>query len=172
MSKNTIIGIVVVIIILVVGGFILSQKGTTGTEVVAPTPVTPTPPITQPPAPAPTTSRTLIGFPAPQTYVITYTDSGFSPKTITINLGDTVTFKNQSSDDFWPASAVHPTHTVYPGSGIQKCGTAAANTIFDACGHVKPGASWSVTFTNKGSWGYHDHLNAGRWGTMVVSSVE
>jgi len=105
--------------------------------------------------------------PAGQTHVITYTDSGFSPKTITISLGDTVTFKNQSSDDFWPASANHPSHTVYPGSGIQKCGTSAS-TIFDACAHVKPGASWLFTFTNKGSWGYHDHLNAARWGTIVV----
>ena len=68
-----------------------------------------------------------------QTYTVEITLSGFSPKTLTINKGDTVTWVNKLSRQSWPASAVHPTHKSYPGSGIEKCGTSEENQIFDAC---------------------------------------
>lgn len=100
--------------------------------------------------------------------IITYDDNGFSPSTLTVKAGTKVTFKNNSSGDFWPASAMHPTHEKYPGSSITKCGTSAATTIFDACAGVAQGASWAFTFKEKGSWGYHDHLNASHYGKVVV----
>ena len=102
------------------------------------------------------------------TTVITYTDSGFSPAELVVDAGTAVTFLNNSSRDFWPASAVHPTHTVYPGSSIAKCGTDEENTIFDACGAVHPGESYVFTFDEVGSWNYHDHLNVSKFGKVVV----
>ena len=39
----------------------------------------------------------------------------FDPETLTIKVGDTVEFKNESGEDKWPASNVHPTHELYPG---------------------------------------------------------
>ncbi|MDP3735588.1 MAG: hypothetical protein Q8R39_04135 [bacterium] len=66
---------------------------------------------------------------------------------------------------------MHPTHKLYPGSDIKKCGTLQGgekNAMFDACGAVTPGASWSFTFTELGSWKYHDHLNPLHTGTIVV----
>lgn len=100
--------------------------------------------------------------------IITYTDSGFSPASITIKKGETVTFKNKSSRSFWPASAMHPTHTVYPGSDIKKCGTSDEPNIFDACHGIEQGAEWSFRFNNVGTWNYHDHLNASKYGSIVV----
>ena len=99
---------------------------------------------------------------------ITYTDQGYSPASINIKKGDTVVWKNQSSKDMWPASALHPTHTVYPGSGISKCNTAEQPAIFDACASINPGSSWSFKFLQAGSWKFHDHLSTTNFGTINV----
>jgi len=101
-------------------------------------------------------------------FQVIYTDSGFSPSPLTIKVGDTVAFTNQSSKDMWPASAMHPTHKGYPGSDIQKCGTSEESEIFDACRGIPPGGSWSFKFVNAGSWNYHDHLNSSKFGKIVV----
>ena len=98
--------------------------------------------------------------------IVTYTDSGYSPKEITISKGDTVVFKNESSGTLWPASAVHPTHTVYPGSSIQKCG--GSDIMFDACRGLDTGEEWSFTFNEAGSWGYHNHRRAFNTGKIIV----
>jgi|SRR3989344_6392860 len=99
---------------------------------------------------------------------VTYTDEGFSPSPLTIKVGESVEFKNVSSRETWPASAMHPEHTVYPGTDIKKCGTDDSTQMFDACGGVVPGGSWTFTFNEKGEWGYHDHLNAKYFGKIVV----
>lgn len=86
--------------------------------------------------------------------VVKITDDGFEPSSLTINAGDTVEFENDSSDDSWPASNVHPTHQLYPG--------------FDAKKPLLPGDTYSFTFTKTGSWGYHNHLEPDKQGTIVV----
>lgn len=98
--------------------------------------------------------------------VVKITSSGFEPKTLTVKAGTTVKFVNGDSNLHWPASAVHPTHTVYPGSGIEKCETG--EPIFDACKGLAQGESLSFTFSEKGSWKYHDHLSVSSTGTVVV----
>ncbi len=95
--------------------------------------------------------------------IITYTTDGFSPKTVTINKGQAVRWINQGGGDMWVASAMHPTHTVYPGSDIKKCGTAA--NIFDQCGN---GDSYEFTFNEVGEWGYHNHSRANHFGKVIV----
>ncbi len=100
--------------------------------------------------------------------VITYTDQGYSPAVVNIKKGDTVVWENASAKDMWPASAMHPTHTVYPGSGIQKCNTAEQPNIFDACAPISQGSSWSFKFLQQGSWKFHNHLFPTRFGTINV----
>jgi plastocyanin len=78
----------------------------------------------------------------------------FDPARLTIESGDTVEFKNESGEDKWPASDVHPTHELYPG--------------FDAEKTVLDGDSYEFTFDRVGPWGYHDHLNPDIQGTIVV----
>ncbi len=104
----------------------------------------------------------------PASYKVTITSSGFSPSTLSIKQGDTIIFTNKQSSLSWPASAVHPTHTVYPGSDIDKCGTAEEQNNFDACSGLNLDETYTFTFNEKGSWGYHDHLNPGLRGTIVV----
>ena len=87
--------------------------------------------------------------------IVEITPSGFSPKTLTINMGDKVTWINKGSRSVWPASANHPTHTIYPE--------------FDSLGTLNTGESYSFTFENVGTWGYHDHLSPSMRGTIVVN---
>jgi len=98
---------------------------------------------------------------------ITITNS-YTPKTLTISIGDTVIWYNDDSSDRWPATDQHPSHTEYPGSDINKCDTPDQSTIFDACGQLTPGNTYSFTFTVAGSWDYHDHLKPGMTGTIIV----
>ncbi len=101
--------------------------------------------------------------------IIEMSSSGFSPNTLTISAGEIVTFTNVGTSNIWPASAVHPTHKVYPGSDIDKCGTSEEANIFDACRGINPGESYSFTFNQVGTWRYHDHLKVGSTGTIIVS---
>ena len=101
-------------------------------------------------------------------HVVVYSDSGYSPKELTIKKGDKVTFRSESARETWPASAMHPSHTAYPGSSIQKCETEEMTRIFDACMGLKQGEEWSFVFDEVGTWWYHDHLNVAATGTIIV----
>jgi plastocyanin len=147
MSTKTYIAIAVVVLI-VAGGFLFLQSGGTPQ--------------------APTGGKQPASLEAMQEQTITYTDSGYSPREITITRGGTVTFKNQSSKEMWPATAIHPTHTIYPGSDIAKCNTPEGKGMFDACGPVALGGSWSFVFNEVGTWGFHDHLNVSSTGRIAV----
>lgn len=99
---------------------------------------------------------------------ITYGDEGFAPQTLTVQAGTMVAWVNESSGEMWPATAAHPTHTVYPGSSSSKCGTVEEESIFDACRGVSPGGSYSFTFNEVGDWKYHNHLMPTSFGSVVV----
>jgi plastocyanin len=101
-----------------------------------------------------------------RTHIVEMSSTGFSPGVLKIKAGDTVIFKQIDGSKTWPASDFHPTHTIYPGSDIRKCGSG--DKIFDSCRGLKEGESWSFTFNEKGSWNYHDHLNPKNVGTIVV----
>lgn len=101
-------------------------------------------------------------YTAPQTAKIIYTDSGFSPAYLSIPAGTTVVFQNQSSVSFWPASDPYPANTNYPEEGI------CSGRAFDACGPLITGQTWQFKFNRTGSWGYHDNLNLGRNGIIIV----
>ena len=77
--------------------------------------------------------------------VITYTDSGYSPSSITIKKGQAVVWKNESSKKMWTASALHPTHSVYPTTG------GCLGSTFDACMGIPSGGNWSFKFDNVGT---------------------
>lgn len=102
--------------------------------------------------------------------VVYITDKGFKPILIVIKKGETVTWINNGTSEHWPASNLHPTHKIYPGSGLEKCGTAEESSIFDACKGLKEGEMYSFTFDRSGSWKYHDHLSIGYFGTVSVRS--
>lgn len=87
--------------------------------------------------------------------IVTYTDTGFAPVTVTVKQGTTVTFVNESSDGMWVASAVHPMHQLLPG--------------FDQLASVGNGGTYEYAFGKVGTWKYHNHVNPTETGTVMVT---
>lgn len=88
-----------------------------------------------------------------ETATITYTNSGFSPETLTVTAGTMITIKNDSSEDLQFSSDDHPTHT--------------HNTELNET-TIGPDQTETLTLTSKGTWGYHNHLDANKTGTIIV----
>jgi len=106
----------------------------------------------------------------PDVAAVTLTDSGFSPSTVTVSVGDTVRFVNQSSRGMWVGSNEHPTHTDYDGTSTREhcAGGVTTNGTFDECASAPKGSSWQYTFSKAGTFGYHNHVGASDTGTVVV----
>jgi plastocyanin len=101
------------------------------------------------------------------TVTVLYGANGFSPSTVTIHTGDTVTFVDNGADQMWVASAPHPTHTGYDGTSESvHCAAGYSGPLpFDQC---SAGTTFSFTFTKAGTWAYHNHFNSSAHGTVVV----
>jgi plastocyanin len=95
--------------------------------------------------------------PAPPKDVIVEITAGgsFSPTIVTVKKGTKVTWKNLGDAPVWPAVNPHPVHTEYQG--------------FDARTDLRKGETYSFTFDKVGSWNYHNHLNPGTTGTVIVT---
>lgn len=91
-------------------------------------------------------------------YRIIRTDAGFSPPTLRIRQGDSVTFVSQVEGHFWPASDLHPIHSLY--------------SAFDPKRQLGKEEEWVFTFDMPGSFPYHDHLAPGLGGVIIVSAPE
>jgi len=87
-------------------------------------------------------------------FIVTLGKAGFEPQEITIKKGETVTFKTEREVPFWPASDIHPNHTIYPQ--------------FDVREPVLPDQTWSFKFDKPGRWTYHDHLSSLDEGVIFV----
>lgn len=148
MSRNYLLIVFALVVILVIVGVVASlrrnQDVADNTTLSSPTSATsPTPPAASPANTA-----------AAEAAEVNYDGTTFTPATLTVAKGTTVTFKNSSSGTVQPASDPHPSHTKYPG--------------FDAEKAVAAGQSYSMTFDTAGTWGYHNHLNTRQTGTIVV----
>jgi len=89
--------------------------------------------------------------------VIRRTNEGYEPGNVTVRQGETVSFANDSDEFHWPASDVHPTHSIY--------------SAFDPREPIPPGETWSFTFDQAGAWAFHDHLRANYTGSITVEPV-
>lgn len=121
-------------------------------QVPAPLPV----PVGLPGAnsPAQTSAQTPAVSQTARQYEVEIKDNSFVPASLTIKKGDTIVWVNKMSKPSWPASALHPTHAVYPVPG------GCISSLFDACRGLKQGETFVFTFNISGAWKYHDHLNA------------
>jgi len=88
-----------------------------------------------------------------QTVAVSIENFAFNPQTITIKAGTTVVWTNNDAALHLVASNPHPTHTDLPGLQSESLST---------------GQSYSFTFTQKGTWGYHCHLHPSMKGTIIV----
>lgn len=88
---------------------------------------------------------------------ITYSDSGFSPSTVTVKSSGTITWINSSSTQVQVGVDPHPSHT-----GNKEI-TGGKFTL-----DLNSGQQESVTVQKTGTFGYHNHLSADETGTIVV----
>lgn len=86
--------------------------------------------------------------------VVEITSNGFLPEEITIRKDEIVVWVNKTGEHHWPASDIHPTHTIY--------------SEFDPKSPISPGESWGFRFERVGKWQYHDHLKPNKRGTVMV----
>lgn len=102
--------------------------------------------------------------------VITLTNSGFSPASVTVARGETVRFINDSSRGMWVGADEHPTHTEYDGTSTREHCANGTNTgtSFDQCASIEKGEFWDYTFEKTGTFGFHNHVGASNTGTVVV----
>jgi plastocyanin len=151
--KKAVVAIVVVLIII---GAIIGLKGSDNKN----SSTTTTQPTTQN-----TTSTNQTAEPSAQSSnssstdqtqsqnTITYSNDSFSPSTLTVKAGTTVTVKNASSQAIQFDSDPHPVHT--------------DNTDLNV-GVISAGQSKTFLTNRTGSFGYHNHLNPSETGTLVV----
>lgn len=161
MNRN-IIGLIVAIVVIA-GGWLIFK----GAPAQAPT-INQTPVVTDTTTTT-TTSTTTTTLPSGVT--VAYTDQGFSPKSITVPLGTTVIFINQSSGSMWVASAVHPSHAAYGGTSLSQHCPDTTGSAFDECTAITSGNSFSFAFNKEGTWKYHNHVSAGDTGTVIVTAA-
>ncbi len=101
---------------------------------------------------------------------IRYTDAGYVPNSVTIPVGGTITWVNDTSKNMWVASAMHPTHTAYSGTNLSQHCPDTSGDAFDQCTGGAPGTTYSFTFDKAGTWRYHDHIDATKFGSVVVTA--
>lgn len=83
-------------------------------------------------------------------------ETGFSPKTFEIEVGEPVIFKNVGKKGHWPASNIHPTHGIYPE--------------FDPKREIAPGDTWTFVFKKTGVFRMHDHVFPEFTGVITVKA--
>jgi len=86
--------------------------------------------------------------------LVSYTNSGFEPREMTIFPGQTITFINSSDSKMWVASDDHPAHLLLPA--------------FDQKKSVEIGGTYSFTFNSSGEWTYHNHVKPSATGLIFV----
>ena len=113
---------------------------TTATTTVVKAPTKPTPPAAE----------------VSDSLTVTLTDKGFSPTTLTIKKGQTVTFLNKSSEKMWVSANPFPSAADFPAFN-EKSGTAS-------------GTSWDFTFDKTGVWFYHNHYHPAQGAKIIVNA--
>lgn len=86
--------------------------------------------------------------------VVTRTERGFVPSSVTIRTGQAVVFKTTTGKPFWPASNFHPSHALYPA--------------FDPKHQIEETDTWRFVFNDPGRFPYHDHMEESVRGVVIV----
>jgi len=81
---------------------------------------------------------------------VTIVNFAFTPPTVTVPVGTTVTWTNQAPND----------HTVTADNGV----------TFDS-GHIAPGATFSFTFTAAGTFPYHCAIHTSMTAKVIVTAA-
>lgn len=107
----------------------------------------------QPASNAPKSQQKTTTSTTPAANTIVFDGNTFNPETLTVKSGTSITIKNTSSVDVQFDSDPHPVHSDDTDLNV---------------GNIAPGESTTFTVTKVGSFSYHDHLDPGVQGKIVV----
>ncbi len=96
-----------------------------------------------------------------ETVIVRYTDEGFSPSTLTIAPGTTVTWSNESSEPLW----------VMASGDASTCPLGTNATALNECASIGSGGSFSHTFTTVGTISYVNKEQSEDSGSITVSEA-
>lgn len=135
-------------------------------EVTVPTATTSATTPETPVAQTPTTPTTP-AVSAPTTITVKYNGSSFTPASLSVAKGDTVSFINENGGRMWVGADEHPGHVEYDQTDkTTHCAAGYSGPKpFDQCG---TGDSYSFTFNKVGVFDYHNHAAAQIGGTITV----
>jgi plastocyanin len=151
MRRSTLTAIIAVLAVLVIGALVwAATHRSTPTAGPSPSP-TPSPSVAASPSASPLTSASPAASASPVTMELG--SGGFSPATVTISAGGSVTFKNTSTSTVQIDSDPHPQHTDNPELNV---------------GMLVPGQTATVTISRAGTWGIHNHLVSSQKASVVV----
>ncbi len=137
-----IIAAVVVIVAIVA---VLALNHGTGSVTPTPSPAASSAPVTETPSTTPSS-------PAAST-TVHYTSNGFSPASVTVKSGESITFVNDTNSTIQVDSNPHPVHTDDPDLNV---------------GAIAPGQSKSATLNKTGTFGIHNHLSPSVMGSVTI----
>lgn len=150
MKPGYAIGIIIAVAVIAGGAFALTKKDKTTPASTTSSTSSSTNTTTTPSTTNTTTTDTNA---AQSANTISYNGSAFSPSSITVKAGTTLTIKNNSSDALQFESDPHPVHTDNTELNVDL---------------VNPSESKTFTVTKTGTWGYHNHLNPSQKGSIIV----
>lgn len=144
MNKNIVIATVVVLVLIVGGWFLTRPK-----QIMAPEVTTQDTQTTVSTQSAVATGEAMME----ETKMVSIIAAGFSPKDLTVKVGETITWTNADSANHTVSSDNHPVHTLFPFLNV---------------GKIMPQEKKMVTFEKAGKYTYHDHLNPSLTGSITV----
>jgi len=89
--------------------------------------------------------------------VVQISDKTFQPDKLTVKVGERVTWKNGDTEDHTVTDIGRPSEP-----GVQ------GKSEFDS-GVLKPGQTWSYTFTKEGNFQYHCTIHPKMIGVVIVT---
>lgn len=146
MSRNLVVAFVVILLLVLAGWYLTKPKQTAVPQDQS----TQSPVSTESAIPVASEEATM----SKEANTVTITQSGFLPKSVTIKVGETVTWINDDSASHTVNSDLHPIHTLFP--------------ILNKVSLIKAGEKKSLQFTTAGTFTYHDHLNPSSTGSVTV----
>lgn len=152
MNNRILFGSLAILLVVVIAGSLLFVNNANRGESPSVNPAPQSTEATINPVSSPSASPTSEQAMKSETTVV-LGNSGFTPATVTIKVGEKVVWKNQSGEPATVSSDPHPVHTNYPPLNL---------------GNFKDGESHELIFTETGTYGYHNHFNSSQKGTVIV----
>lgn len=103
---------------------------------------------------------------------VTYGEHGFAPQVVTVPVGTTVAWSSPKGKPMWVASDPDPSHTKLKGFDEKGVINGFIKIFTGDHAYAHGTGVYEYTFTEVGTWKYHNHINPQHRGTVIVKNKE